>query len=53
MGRVKLKKKRKKTKYLVILFVIIFIYSIYLTFNYLENKNISYDYKKKVIKELN
>ncbi len=56
MGRVKLKKKRKKTKYLVILFVIIFIYSIYLTFNYLENKNISYDNKtlaKTLLKESN
>ena len=45
MKKVKLKNKKRKRKVLLFFFIGIFIYSIYITFNYLDNKNISYDNK--------
>ena len=43
MKKVKLKNKKRKRKVLLFFFIGIFIYSIYITFIYLDNKNISYD----------
>ena len=45
MKKVKLKNKKRKRKVLLFFFISIFIYSIYITFIYLDNKNISYDNK--------
>ena len=45
MKKVKLKNKKRKRKVLLFFFIGIFIYSIYITFTYLDNKNISYDNK--------
>ena len=45
MKKVKLKNKKRKRKVLLFFFIGIFIYSIYITFIYLDNKNISYDNK--------
>lgn len=43
MAKKRFKTRKKKRRYVFVLFLVFFIYSFYLTFSYLEGKNISFD----------
>lgn len=43
MARKRFKTRKKKRKYIFVFFIVVFIYSFYVTFSYLEKKNISFD----------